>query len=97
MTIFITGKVGKHPGKIVQERFEQMSREATAKGYNTFQMPCCLEEHNDLSKEDCIKTDIRSMLNADALFLDSNWNTSKRSVLLRDIAMRVGMDVLHRH
>lgn len=97
MTVFITGKVGKHPEKATRERFKEMEKDLKAKGYTNFFYPARLEDDCTLSKEECIKADITLMLNTQSLMLDTNWHTSKRSILLRDIALRVGIDILHRH
>lgn len=91
---YITGKVGKHLNQITLDRFNRLKAKAEADGYTDIAMPVKLGVPT-ATRYDSLRTDIKTMLDKDVLILDVDWHDSKRSVLLRGLAMSIEMDIVY--
>ena len=92
-TVYLTGKVTGVSGKEVKGKFSQMAYQLMAMGYHVAE-PI---EITDTSKpwDDVIRTDIKKMLECDEVHLLPDWQDSKAAQLERDIALRLGMQVVY--
>lgn len=97
-SVYITGKVGKHPDKVKKDRFARMKEILEKQGFEKFVFPVYLNaEDIEMTKDQAIIQDIKNMLDCDTLYLDNNWSHSKRSVLLRNLALSLQKDIIYHH
>jgi hypothetical protein len=92
-TAYVAGKITGLPiGEVIQ-KFNLISNELTDKGYNVVK-PSVV---TDSSKpwDDAVRNDIKHMLECDEVHLLPDWQDSRGAQLERDIAVRLGMQVVY--
>jgi len=92
-TIFIAGKVSGLPENQVKEKFSRAAEELAMMGYKVVS-PASLYER-EKSWEDVTRDNIRYMLECDEVHLLPCWQESRGAQLERDIAIRLGMQVIY--
>lgn len=95
-TAYVSGKMGKNPVTTLKERYKALEDTLKPQGFVSFAYSSKMDIP-DITREESLKQDIVRMLSCDILYLDNNWHSSKRCMTLRDVAMKVGMDVMYRH
>ena len=92
-TIFIAGKVTGLPKDQVIDKFERVAHELSELGYKVV-TPASLHEQAK-SWEAVTRDNIRYMLDCDEVHLLPCWQESRGAQLERDIAIRLGMNVIY--
>jgi hypothetical protein len=92
-TAYVAGKISGLPRTDVKEKFNMIEHQLAGLGYQVVK-PMAV---NDDSKtwEDAVRTDIKKMLECDEVHLLSDWQDSRGAQLERDIALRLGMQVVY--
>ncbi|MBA3828660.1 MAG: DUF4406 domain-containing protein [Taibaiella sp.] len=91
--IFIAGKVTGLPQHQVKEKFSRAANDLSGKGYKVVS-PDYLEQENS-NWEDITRENIRHMLDCEEVHLLPCWQESRGAQLERDIAIRLGMNVVY--
>jgi len=92
-TIFIAGKVSGLPKDQVIDKFERIVHELSSLGYKII-TPASLQDRAK-SWEDATRDNIRYMLECDEVHFLPDWQESRGAKLERDIAIRLGMNVVY--
>lgn len=92
-TVYIAGKITGLPQQLAKERFHRAEQELAAMGYQVVS-PASLYK-KDKSWEDAMRENIRYMLDCDEVHLLPGWQESRGAQLERDIAIRLGMNVVY--
>ena len=91
-TAYIAGKITGLPKDTVNEKFNLMAMQLSGMGYRVVK-PDALTDDN--RSDDAVRNDIRKMLECDEVHLLSDWQDSRGAQLERDIALRLGMQVVY--
>jgi len=86
-TAYIAGKITGLPKGIVKDKFNTMARQLSGMGYQVVKP--------DAVTDDAVRNDIKKMLECDEVHLLSDWQDSRGAQLERDIALRLGMQVVY--
>jgi hypothetical protein len=92
-TIFVAGKMYGLPEAQVREKFEKATTDLQGQGYTVISPVSDMEPGKGW--EDTIRKSIKSMLDCDEVHLLPCWQESRGAQLERDIAIRLGMDVVY--
>lgn len=92
-TIYIAGKVNGLPEAQVKEKFERFSNDLQSRGYSVVS-PAENRQSGD-TWEHSMKHSIKSMLDCDEVHLLPCWQESREAQFERDIAIRLGMQVVY--
>ena len=92
-TAYIAGKITGLPKRNVKDKFNLVADELSAMGYHVVR-PVAV---NDDSKtwDDAVRNDIKQMLECDEVHMLPDWQDSRGAQLERDIALRLGMQVVY--
>ncbi len=90
-TAYVSGNITGLPKTAVQDKFNIIGEELAGKGYHVVK-PYAL---TDESKATDVRNDIKKMLECDEVHLLSDWQDSRGAQLERDIALRLGMQVVY--
>ncbi len=91
-TVFISGKITGLARNSVKEKLGVIDRHLKSAGFQTKKPAIAL---GDSLAEDSAKNDIKTMLECDELHLASDWQNCTQAMLQRDIALRLGMQVVY--
>ena len=92
-TAYIAGKITGLPKGEVKEKFSLVSSELTAMGYHVVS-PVGVSDDSK-TWDDAVRNDIKKMLECDEVHLLADWQDSRGAQLERDIALRLGMQVVY--
>ncbi|HXS38248.1 MAG TPA: DUF4406 domain-containing protein [Flavipsychrobacter sp.] len=92
-TIYIGGQVSGLPREQVKDKFNRVASELSAQGYNVVS-PVSITQRSK-SWEEAIRSDIKNMLECDEVHLLPCWQESRGARLERDIALRLGMQIVY--
>ena len=92
-TIYIAGKVSGLPEEQVREKFERAASELKEQGHIVMS-PVSIDERAE-DWEGTLRNDIKTMLDCDEVHLLPCWQESRGAQLERDIALRVGMNIVY--
>ena len=92
-TAYIAGKITGLPKGHVQDKFETISNQLSGMGYEVVK-PVALSDDTK-TWDDSVRSDIKKMLECDEVHLLPDWQDSKGAQLERDIALRLGMQVVY--
>lgn len=92
-TIYIAGKMNGLPEAQVRNKFERFSTDLQRQGYNVVSPAESIQ--SDATWEHTMKHSIKSMLDCDEVHLLPCWQESREAQLERDIAIRLGMQVVY--
>lgn len=94
-TAYVAGKITGLPIGEVKQKFNIISNELTGKGYDVV-TPIAVGVTDDSRRwDDAIRSDIKQMLECDEVHLLPDWQESRGAQLERDIALRLGMQVVY--
>lgn len=93
-TIYVAGKMYGLPEQQVREKFQKVTADLQDKGYRVITPVSDIKEGE--SWEVTMRHSIKSMLDCDEVHLLPCWQESRGAQLERDIALRLGMDVVYR-
>jgi hypothetical protein len=77
----------------VREKFNKIASQLKGMGYNVVK-PAAVTDDNK-PWDDCVRSDIKKMLECDEVHLLPDWQDSRGAQLERDIALRLGMHVVY--
>lgn len=91
--VYVAGKVTGLPKEQVKTKFNQITSKLNGLGYQVVN-PVAIT--NDVpSWDDALRNDIKKMLECDELHMLPDWQESRGAQLERDIAIRLGMNVVY--
>ncbi len=90
---YVAGKVTGLPKDQVKSKFNMISRQLTGMGYQVVR-PVGIND-NDQPWGETMRNDIKRMLECDEVHLLPDWQESRGAQLERDIAIRLGMQVVY--
>ena len=92
-TAYIAGKITGLPKGQVIDKFNTMATKLTGMGYNVVK-PAAI--HDDVASWDAaVRSDIKKMLECDEVHMLPDWQESRGAQLERDIALRLGMELVY--
>ncbi len=92
-TAYIAGKITGLPKEHVQSKFNTITTQLSNQGYKVVR-PVALTDDAPTWNES-IRNDIKKMLECDEVHMLPDWQESKGAKLERDIALRLGMQVIY--
>ena len=92
-TIYIAGKMYGLPEAEVREKFKKATSQLKEEGYKV--VSPVSEFEGNKSWEDTMRHSIKTMLECDEIHLLPCWQESRGAQLERDIALRLGMNVVY--
>ena len=92
-TAYLAGKISGLPNTHVKNKFNRVGEHLKSMGYNVIN-PVAIA-NTTLSWDESVRTDIKQMLECDEVHLLPGWQESRGAQLERDIAIRLGMQVVY--
>ena len=92
-TAYIAGKITGRPKGYVKDKFNLMARQLSGMGYNVVKPDAVTDDSK--AWDDAVRNDIKKMLECDEVHLLPDWQESRGAQLERDIAIRLGMQVVY--
>jgi hypothetical protein len=92
-TAYISGKIAGLPIGEVKHKFNTISNELTDMGYHVVKPLAVTDDSR--SWDEVVRNDIKQMLECDEVHLLPDWQESRFAQLERDIALRLGMQVVY--
>lgn len=92
-TAYIAGKISGLPKRDVAEKFDLAARELTSMGYHVVRPQAINDESKNWN--DTVRSEIKQMLECDELHMLPDWQDSRGAQLERDIAVRLGMEIVY--
>ena len=92
-TAYVAGKITGLPKAHVQQKFNVITDKLTGMGYNVVNPLGVNDETSNW--DDSVRSDIKKMLECDEVHLLPDWQQSRGAQLERDIAVRLGMQVVY--
>ena len=92
-TAYIAGKITGLPKRHVNDKFNMMAKQLTGMGYQVVKPEAVTDDTK--TWDDAVRSDIKKMLECDEVHLLPDWQDSRGAQLERDIALRLGMQVVY--
>ncbi|MCW3123771.1 MAG: hypothetical protein JWQ38_3263 [Flavipsychrobacter sp.] len=92
-TAYIAGKITGLPKGHVQNKFNVVSNQLSGMGYEVITPDAVTDDSKGWDAS--VRNDIKKMLECDEVHLLPDWQDSKGAQLERDIALRLGMQVVY--
>lgn len=92
-TAYVAGRITGLPIGEVQQKFNTISTELTDKGYLVVKPMGVTDDSR--AWDDSVRNDIKLMLECDEVHMLPDWQESRGAQLERDIAIRLGMQVVY--
>jgi len=92
-TAYVAGKITGLPIGEVKQKFNTISNELTEKGYQVVK-PLAISG-DSRCWDDVIRNDIKQMMECDEVHMLPDWQESRGAQLERDIALRLGIQVVY--
>ena len=92
-TAYVAGKITGLPIGEVKQKFNTISSELANKGYEVVK-PLAITD-DSRTWDDAVRSDIKLMLECDEVHMLPDWQESRGAQLERDIALRLGMQVIY--
>lgn len=92
--IYISGKITGLEENEAYELFAKAEKELQSKGFEVVN-PMTIEHNHDKSWLNYMKTDIKALMECDAIYMIHNWETSKGAKIERQLAIDLGMKVIY--
>jgi len=92
-TAYVAGKITGLPKEDVKQKFSMMENQLTGMGYHVVNPLAVTDDSH--SWDASVRNDIKIMLECDEVHLLSDWQESRGAQLERDIALRLGMQVVY--
>jgi hypothetical protein len=91
--VYVAGKVTGLPKEQVKTKFNQITNKLHSLGYQVVKPVAITDEAPNW--DDAMRNDIKKMLECDELHMLPDWQESRGAQLERDIAIRLGMNVVY--
>jgi len=92
-TAYVSGNITGLPKTAVQDKFNIIGEELAGKGCHVVKPDALTDDSR--TWDDTVRSDIKKMLECDEVHLLSDWQDSRGAQLERDIALRLGMQVVY--
>ena len=92
-TAYIAGKITGLPKGQVKDKFNLIARQLTGMGYHVVRPAAVTDDSQPW--DDLVRGEIKKMLECDEIHLLPDWQESRGAQLERDIALRLGMQVVY--
>lgn len=92
-TAYVAGKITGLPKDQVRNKFDQITSQLNSMGYHV-EHPVSVG-HDSPSWDEAIRSDIKKMLECDEVHMLPDWQESRGAQLERDIAIRLGIQVVY--
>jgi hypothetical protein len=92
-TAYVAGKITGLPKAQVKDKFNMIATQLAGMGYQVVK-PVAVTDDTQ-TWDDAVRSDIKKMLECDEVHLLPDWQESKGAQLERDIALRLGMEVVY--
>ena len=92
-TAYVAGKITGLPKDQVKSKFNMITEQLHSMGYHVVR-PLGVSDHTQ-TWDDAVRNDIKKMLECDEVHLLPDWQESRGAQLERDIALRLGMQVVY--
>lgn len=95
---YLGGKISGLPIEMARNKFESMADTLRGMGYEVvhgFEINQAVIANGTHKWEDCMRADIKAMLECDEVHMMPCWKESRGAQLERDIALRLGMKVVY--
>jgi len=92
-TAYVAGKITGLPKAHVQGKFNLITNQLTDMGYIVVNPQAIADDSK--TWDDAVRNDIKKMLECDEVHLLPDWQDSRGAQLERDIALRLGMQVVY--
>ena len=92
-TAYISGKITGLSKEIAKDKFNVLAKQLTSAGYHVVK-PTALDNDKDDWGEN-MREGIKHMIECDEVHFLPDWQDSKGAQLKRDIAIRLGMQVVY--
>lgn len=92
-TVYVAGKITGLPKEEVKTKFSNITSRLSDMGYTVVNPAESLEDNR--SWRDSVREDIKKMLECDEVHMLPDWKESRGAQLERDIALRLGMEVVY--
>lgn len=92
-TAYIAGKITGLPKSHVMSKFQMLANKLKGLGYNVVE-PAAVND-DARPNDESVRRDIHRMLECDEVHMLPDWQDSREAQLERDIALRLGMQVVY--
>jgi hypothetical protein len=92
-TAYVAGKITGLPKTDVQSKFSTINKQLSGQGYQVVN-PLAVNDDTQ-SWDEAVRNDIKIMLECDEVHMLPDWQESRGAQLERDIALRLGMQVVY--
>ena len=92
-TAYVAGKITGLPRTDVREKFNMLTNQLTGMGYQVVN-PLAVTD-NSHTWDESVRNDIKIMLECDEVHLLPDWQESRGAQLERDIALRLGIQIVY--
>ncbi|MES2701751.1 MAG: DUF4406 domain-containing protein [Bacteroidota bacterium] len=92
-TAYIAGNISGLPKSHVREKFNVIAQKLSSLGYKVVKPVSVTDDSK--AWDDAVRSDIKQMLECDEVHLLPDWQESRDAQLERDIALRLGMNVVY--
>lgn len=92
-TAYVAGKITGLPQDEVKSKFNKITTQLRSMGYQVVKPIGVTDAAQPW--DDAVRSDIKKMLECDEIHLLPDWQESRGAQLERDIAIRLGMDVVY--
>jgi uncharacterized protein DUF4406 len=92
-TAYVAGKITGLPKMDVQQKFDLISRQLKGMGYNVVNPFAACDDTK--TWDEAVRSEIKKMLECDEVHMLPDWQQSRGAQLERDIALRLGMEVVY--
>ncbi len=94
-TAYVAGKMSGLPSDNVKEKFNFVANQLVQKGYHVINPLKMADQEMQKSWDEVVRSEIKKMLECDEVHLLPDWQESRGAMLERDIALRLGMEVVY--
>src|SRR4051812_16989079 len=92
-TAYVAGKITGLPRTDVKDKFNMIEHQLSGLGYHVVKPVSVSDDSKPWDV--AVRSDIKKMLECDEVHLLSDWQDSRDAQLERDIAVRLGMNVVY--
>lgn len=92
-TVYVAGKISGLPAENTKEKFNYIANKLAGKGYTVVNP--ITEADYSRPWDDAVRGEIKKMLECDEVHMLHDWQESRGAMLERDIALRLGMQVVY--
>lgn len=94
-TAYVAGKTSGLPTANVKEKFDYVANKLVQKGYHVVNPLKVADQEKHKTWDDLVRSEIKMMLDCDEVHLLPDWQESRGAMLEREIALRLGMEVVY--